>query len=315
MKTRNASVLLGGLLALFLAASASAAPTAVGIRDGVVVDTARSVAYVMQPQGGIQALDLRRGSVLWRSADGERPLAVAGNVLVAQAQPGARGELRLVGLAVRGGALVSTAEIPMPEGVQAGVAESLHQSFHVTAAPSEDGGVLIAWEVEELSGLPAHRDSQLGPQPAVAESGSHKGTARFDAQTGRLSVAAGRVVHAAVAMSLSAPSVEENRFSSADGRHVLTSRLVDDAAALPYSWTISDAKTGAVLGSLRSEASMAPFAVVGARLVHVAQPTMHLEDGKMVERPLRLRAVELTTGREAWRREIRDTAWRGPVPN
>ena len=70
-----------------------------------------------------------------------------------------------------------------------------------------------------------------------------------------------------------------------------------------------------MLGTLRAEASMAPFAVAGTRLIHVAQPSIRVEGEKMVERPLRIRAVDLATGREAWRREIRDTAWRGPVPN
>lgn len=323
MKNRTAPALAGGLLAIFLAASASAAPApkqGVALRDGVVVDTARSVAYVMHPQGGIQALDLRRGTALWHSRAAERPLALAGNLLVAQANPGDKGDLRIVALAVRGGALSSKADFPMPEGVRAEVAETLQQAFHVTAMPSQDGGILIAWETEELSGLPTEREHQLGQVlGASAESrqaGSPRGTAIFDPQAGRLSAANARqVARPAVAMSLSAPGAAEARFSSADGRHVLASRLVDDASALPYQWTISDAKTGAVLGTLRAEASMAPFAVVGTRLVHVAQPSIHVDGAKMVERPLRIRAVDLATGREAWRKEIRDTAWRGPVPN
>lgn len=318
---RTASLLPGGLLAILLAASAFAAPArdGVALRDGVVVDTARSVAYVMHPQGGIQALDLRRGNVLWHSAAGERPLALAGNRLVAQADP-AGGELRIVALDVRRGALSSRAGFRMPEGVQAGVAETLEQAFHITAAPSQDG-IVLTWEVEELSGLPKRREQRLGsPEQIAAESReSRQGTALFDPATGRLSalpaITARQIARPAVARSLSAPSSVESRFSSADGRHVLTSRLVDDAAALPYQWTIADARTGAVLGTLRAEASMAPFAVVGTRLVHVAQPTITLEEGKMVDRPLRIRAMDLATGREAWRREIRDTAWRGPVPN
>lgn len=312
MNRRTLPVLLAGLM-IFLAASAFAG---VGLRDGVVVDTARSVAYVMHPQGGIQALNLRNGNVLWHSREAERPLAVAGNRLVAQALP-KNGELRIVALDVRGGALTATAGHPMPEGVQAGVAESLQQAFHLTAMPSEDG-VVLTWEVEELSGLPKRRDQRLGsPERIEAESrASRQGTALFDPSTGRLSkVAARQMARPAVARSLSAPSSVEARFSSADGRHVLTSRLVDDAAALPYRWTISDAKTGAVLGTLRAEASMSPFAVAGTRLVHIAQPTLRMEGDKLVERPLRLRAVDLTTGREAWHREILDTAWRGPVPN
>ena len=324
MKTRRtAPALAGGLLILFLASIfadpsfAAPAKQGVALRDGVVVDAARSVAYVMHPQGGIQALDLRRGNVLWHSVAAERPLALAGNLLVAQAKPGDRGELRVVALAVRGGALSSKAEIRMPEGVQADVAESLHQAFHVTAVPSQDGGILIAWETEAFSGLPAKREHRLGQMLGVtAESRANRqGTALFDPRAGRLSVSAGKIARPAVARSLSAPGAAESRFSSADGRWVLASRLVDDASDLPYHWTISDARTGAVLGSLRSEASMAPFAVAGGRLIHVAQPEIRLENGKMVERPLRLRAVDLATGREAWRREIRDTAWRGPVPN
>ncbi|MEA2558644.1 MAG: hypothetical protein QOH06_148 [Acidobacteriota bacterium] len=320
MKTRTAPALAGGLLAIFLAASAFAAPApkaGVSLRDGVVIDTARSVAYVMHPQGGIQALDLQRGTALWHSAAGERPLALAGNLLVAQARPGDNGELRIVALGVRGGLLSSRADIQMPEGVRAEVAETLQQSFHVTAMPSQ-GGVLIAWETEEFSGLPTRREQQFGQVlEASAESrqGSPRGTALFDPQAGSLSAAkAGQIARPAVAMSLSAPGAAESRYTSADGRYVLASRLVDDAAALPYQWTISDAK-GNVLGTLRAEASMAPFAVAGTRLIHVAQPSSRLEGEKMVDRPLRIRAVELTTGREVWRREILDMAWRGPVPN
>lgn len=327
MKTRTAPAFAGGLLAIFLAifsaVGAFAAPApkeGVALRDGVVVDTARSVAYVMHPQGGIQALDLRRGNALWHSAAAERPLALAGNLLVAQANAGDGGELRIVALAVRGGTLSTRADFRMPEGVRAEVAETLQQSFRVTAMPSQNG-ILIAWETEKLSGLPKKREYRLGQVlGAAAESHSasnRRGTVLFDPQGGRLTAAAitGQLARPAVARSLSAPGAAEPRFSSADGRHVLASRLVDDAAALPYEWTISDAKTGAVLGTLRAEASMAPFAVVGTRLVHVAQPSMRVDGERMVEQPLRIRAVDLATGREAWRREIRDTAWRGPVPN
>ena len=312
---RTVPVLLAGLL--IFAASAFAAPAGVGLRDGVVVDTARSVAYVMHPQGGVQALNLRSGNVLWHSREAERPLALAGNRLVAQARPSG-GEMRIVALDVRGGALAAKAGYRMPEGVQAEVSETLQQAFHLTAMTSENGSVVLTWEVEELSGLPVRREQTLGSpeQTEAASRASRQGTAVFDPSTGSLSKAVARqMVRPAVARSLSAPSSTEARFSSADGRHVLASRLVDGAAALPYEWTISDAKTGAVLGSLRAEASMSPFAVVDKQLIHLVQPTLRVEGEELIERPLRLRAVDLTTGREAWHREIRDTAWRGPVPN
>lgn len=320
MTRRIAPALIGGLLALFLTASAFAAPAAAGLRDGVVVDAARGTAYVMHPQGGIQALDLRRGRVLWRSAAGERPLALVGDRLVAQAQPGSRGELRIVALDVRGGSLSAQSEMQLPQGIHAAVTETIWQDFRLTAMPSQEG-ILLSWEAEALSGLPKPRDRQFG-SAAQATAASRQdrrhseGTAVFDPATGRLALAPVRqITRPAVARSLGAPSVRENRFSSADGRHVLTSRLVDDGAALPFQWTVSDARTGAVLGAWRAEASMAPFVVAGNRLIHVAPPASQIEDGKLIDRPLRLRAVDLATGREAWRREIRDTAYRGPMPN
>src|SRR5438270_835461 len=140
-----------GLLAALLATSAAvaqAAPVAgegVSLRDGVVIDAARSIAYVMHPQGGIQALDLTQGTPLWRSTEGERPLVLAGDLLVAQGRPGEHGELRIVALDVRrSGIRSSEADLPMPAGVRAEAVETVQQEFRVTAAPSAQG-IVVVW--------------------------------------------------------------------------------------------------------------------------------------------------------------------------
>jgi len=70
-----------------------------------------------------------------------------------------------------------------------------------------------------------------------------------------------------------------------------------------------------VLGSFPAEVSMSPFVVIGKRLIHVAQTGLLAEGGKLIEQPLRLRAVDLTTGRELWTREILDPEFRGQIPN
>lgn len=319
------------LLAVFLFTSAFAAQAAgkpaAALRDGVVVDTARSIAYVMHPKGGIQAIDLARGTALWRSTGGERPLSLADNLLIAQARPGEDGELRLVALDVRKrGAVSAEADLAMPDDVQAEVHDTLRQAFRVTAAPSREG-IVVAWEAEVYPSLPG-RGEREGREEEEAErkaSGPRKqenleGTALFDPHAGRLlSLKAGgapEAVRTVFASSLSAPGSREARFSSADGRYVLASRRTgDDTSATPYRWTISDAATGAVLGTFPAEVSMSPFAIVGKRLIHVAQPTLHIQGQKLVEQPLRLRALDLATGRELWTREIRDTEFRGPIPN
>lgn len=105
------------------------AAAGVALYDGVVVDAARSTAYVMHPGGGIAAYDLERGVALWRSSAGERPLLLAGDLLVAQARPDDHGELRIVALDIRkGGAASAEADIPLPSGVRAEVVDTLKQA-------------------------------------------------------------------------------------------------------------------------------------------------------------------------------------------
>lgn len=323
-KTSPRRGLLRGLLAAGLAlgaVAAQAAPQGVALRDGVVVDAAGATAYVMNPQGGIDALDLGRGATLWHSSEGERPLALANGLLVAQARPGERGELRVVALDVqKNGARGAEADLAMPAGVRADVAETLRQEFRAGAALS-DQGIVISWQAQKRPTLPGREAGEMGEAESKGlrgEPGFARGTALFDPRAGSLlplgaeakRLAAGGP---AVARSLSAPDAPERLFSSADGRHVLASRRTGDHAA-PYRWTISDAATGAVLGSLVSRVSMSPFVVVGNQLIHVAQPAARREGSKVIDQPIRLRAVDLATGQELWSRELRSTDYRGPSP-
>jgi hypothetical protein len=326
IRPRLSRSLLCGLLAASLAAAAFAAQGTARIEgavlsDGVVVDAVHSIAYVMHPKGGVQAVDLEKGVALWRSTAAERPLALAGDLLVAQARPGEHGELRIVALDLRKrGAASSEADLPMPAGVRAEVAETVERAFRVTASASSQG-ILVAWETQEMPNLPRHRVARLGEAKTAAgvEPEGLQGTAMFDPRSGRLlpmKSAGAQADHAWPAVaSLSSPAAPERLFASADGRHVLASRRVgDDRSGAPYRWTISDAASGAVLGTVRAATSMSPFAVAGTRLVYVSQPATRRAGEKWIEEPLRLRAVDLATGREVWTREIRDTAFRGPFP-
>lgn len=318
--------LLAALLALSPLAVHAAPPQGVPLRDGVVVDAGRSVAYVMQPKGGIDAVDLERGTLLWHSAAGERPLALAGDLLVAQARSGEGGELRVVALDVRQrGARSTEADLPLPAGLHAEVAETLRQAFRVTASLSPQG-VLLSWAAEQRPNLPRRESNEIADEggeskAAVRAPEALQGSALFDPRAGSLlpmetADAKRLATRQGTAATLSAPTAPERLFASADGRHVLASRRVGDAtSATPYRWTISDAATGAVIGAMDSAVSMAPFVVNGTRLVHVAQPGARHEGAKVIDRPLRLRAVDLATGKELWNREIRDTAFRGALPD
>ncbi len=305
-----------GLFAALLLTSSFAAHAAITLHDGVVIDAGRSLAYVMQPAGGIDAVDLARGTTVWHSAAGERPLALANGVLVAQAAPGANGELRIVALdPARNGARGAEAELALPAGVRADVVETPRQTFRVKASPSAQG-VVVTWSAQPVGNLPG-RGAPANPDKALLPAEARQGNVLFDPHAGSLlalgaaaarQLAAGSSVRAA---TLSAPTAAERRFASADGRHVLASRRTSGA----YTWTISDAATGAVLGTVSSPVAMAPFVVSGGELIHVAQPGSHRQGKEWMARSLRLRAVDLATGNEAWSRDLRDPAYRGPVPH
>jgi hypothetical protein len=59
---------------------------------------------------------------------------------------------------------------------------------------------------------------------------------------------------------------------------------------------------------------MSPFVVSGSRILYVALPSVHKEGGKMIDEPLRLRALDLKTGAEMWTAVLTDSAYRGPFP-
>jgi hypothetical protein len=60
--------------------------------------------------------------------------------------------------------------------------------------------------------------------------------------------------------------------------------------------------------------SAAPYFVWNSMLVYVSRPYGRRIDGKWIQEPLEIRAVDLRTGREAWKTPIRDTAYHGLFP-
>ena len=190
MRTSLIALLAAVLVPFALTSPAAAAPgVGVSLSDGVVVDGARSIAYVMHPQGGVEALDLQSGSSLWRSSEAERPLALAGDLLIAQGRPGEHGELRIVALDVlHKGAGSAEADLPMPAGVRAEASETLRQAFHVTASASQQG-VVVAWRAQLRRAFAGRGASETDAERKTAgETGEGRlqGNALFDPHAGSL---------------------------------------------------------------------------------------------------------------------------------
>ncbi len=307
------------LLALLTPGVSMAAGDSIrALHEGVVIDSAAGTAYVMSPQGGIDALELATGNVMWKSRDAAKPLLLKDGKLLAQARPGKDGQLVVVALDAKGGKTQGRVDIEIPSFIRANVLDGPSRKFRTQAFESADGAVVVTWTAEEgraLQGLvePENEGAPVQNAAATAKVPSLSGAVKVD-------VAAGRAVPVSDAepRSLTVGNVgnaaDSRQMASIDGRHILRSeRNVEGGLWNRYRWTITNA-AGVKLGSVEAPVSMAPFVVSGNQLFYVAQPSVRKEENKLIEQPLRLRALDLRTGNELWASAVVDSTFRGPFP-
>jgi hypothetical protein len=142
------------------------------LSPGVVVDSDHGEAYVMSPRGGIVAVDLAAGTPVWRTRKADKPLTLAGELLIGQAEaPGPANELRIVTLDTgKRGRQVTEALVELPPGVQPMISSSLNRSFTAEARP-EPGEAAVSWEFVErpLRGIaPGPMEVLPGESPPAA---------------------------------------------------------------------------------------------------------------------------------------------------
>lgn len=293
--------------------------------DGVVVSPRHGFAYVMRPGGGLVAVNLANGKVSWRSEKGAKPVALVGDRLVAQADTKGKG-LELVALDARSGAVRESVLIPLPAGVSATLVDTAKGSFRVQASGA-GADLLVRWESTGFGApaqgyLPAVDESQA---PAADVPSVMAGEAVLDAVSLAVKAEPSTRVATSAAIArgfleeLSAPAVsggQGRQMLSADGRHVLVTEPIDAAEFTlhRHRWTIYERATGTRLGSVPAMVSAAPFVVVGNTLFHTVPAHAVRKDGKFVENPTALRAVNLKGGVEAWKMALLETAFRGPFP-
>jgi hypothetical protein len=308
----------------------------VELRPGVVVDVQRRVAYVMNPKGGIDALNLNRGNVVWHTDQAARPVGVSGQLLVAQAEvprPGNDLQLRL--LDIRTGRSRRTVSHALPEGIRATVVGTAEGTFAMQAMTTPSQATL-AWQFVDtpIQGVkpgaldvdaPAEQRAavalQSATQPTAAKAPVATGVIRIDLASGKAAAAPQGEKPAFTPRSADVPaqsrvaSLTGEQFASADGRHVMTSeRIADDSVWEKYQWTVFETGTGRRLGTLRDYRSHAPFIVVGSSIIYETGPFERRGEEGIVAEPLRIRSVDLSSGKPAWSRDMRDTTYRGPLP-
>jgi hypothetical protein len=281
------------------------------LRPGVIGDRDRGALYFMNPSGGIDAVDVASGAVRWSSRAAARPLILCDRLLLAWADPaGKPGTLPLAILdASDQGHIRQRLEVDLPDEILAAIDETLGGVFVATAF-RRDSRVVVEWEyrAEPVSGVAP------GPRPAAEPV---RGAYRIDLRRARAEPVP-PIPREPRPFRRSPRSRDDSeiRFPSADGAHLLVSRRIEavDPIADRYLWSIHVADAPKPVAEVHMPVSASPFVVWDGLLIHEApRSTRRVGDGWKSE-PLRLRAVELGSGREVWAREIRDTRHHGPLP-
>jgi hypothetical protein len=241
-----------GIMAAALAAIALGASTAQGqhpmanfqLTPGVLVDPNRGEAYVMSPEGGIVALDLAKGEQRWRSAQASKPLTLAGDLLIGQAEDaGSANALKIVTLDIsKGGEPVIESLLGLPPGVQPTIAPSSGRSFTASAQPVGDEAT-ITWEFVErpLRGVPP------GPLEVLPGESPPGVAAAAPADPGTAAPSTAAVVEPATEATIVRGAARLNLSSGAASPTITPQREVAPAGAVPsaaFAVTASDIAPG-----------------------------------------------------------------------
>jgi len=305
---------------LTLLSLAAGAQQRVALRDGVIVHPTESTAYVMLPQGGVGAVDLTTGAMRWTSTAAAKPLAIAGRLLVSQAEPkneNARNCLELVALDVKKrGAAAVRSSVALPTGVYAATRQNFEGRFVATARVDGRNAIVTwSWKPMPIRGVAPT------PEERYRKLSELTGMVRMNLANGRTASSAvdeqGVIPPASSTWLLNANerlavAKTGQQYESADGRHVLQSERVTGGTDFDaYRWTIFDRKSGARLGETRSHLSFAPFVVRGGMLVFETTPFGRTPNES---EPATLRGVQLASGKERWSVAIGEVVYRGPLP-
>lgn len=312
------------LAILVLAPISMAWAGAVPLGDGVVIDSARGVAYLTNGAGNMEAVELGRGRVLWSAETAAKPLAAHGDLVIAQAEPAAAGSLEIVSFdAANGKPGPVKAKVELPGHVKAGLRDTPGKSFRAAARMAGDD-LVVSWLAtgasdDAVRGYLPSIEEGADPAAAAGSIARSSGAVQVDLDAG-VAIETQEVVASPAALetlpATAVPGATGNLFASADGRHVLASeRQEADDPFKSYRWTIYARDSGEQLGELSSISSVVPFVVTDGSLLFLSQRSVRPQGGEVLDEPMQLRAFDLAQGRQLWSREVADPNFRGPFPH
>lgn len=289
------------------------------LSPGVVADAQARVAYAADPEGRIQAIDLKSGKSLWLSDLRGLPLALteAGKLLVLDhAAPSDAGKLVL--LNGSDGKPGKTVNFRVPEGVSASANPQPQRRFTVVAQ-AQPAGVRLYWEYQDwpLQGAMLAEEGVEPPEPNL-----FRGVVDIDPEAALATPVAldeagplpQRIPNLSAAERIA--SVSAPQFRAADQQHVLASSPVSDPLfGTAYRWSVHAWGEAESLGSVQSPHATAPFFIDGNTLVARVEPYAYrLPSGQYQVYASRLAGFDLKSGATRWSVDVQDLNYRGPLP-
>ncbi len=300
----------------------------VELSDGILVEPAAGRVYIMSPEQAVEALEITDGRTVWRSKAAAKPLALSEGFLISQIEPTFTDDaLHLSIIDAQHGLPIRAVAQELP-GVDVRIDDGISSRFTARAV-SVDDAAFITWRSDAVprSGMPSVVEKKISTLPqsttnAVPQRRT-EGTLRLEVPTGRIGEVAKSAappnLQAMPDTALSAASLGEStdpmQRLSADGRHLMKSRLIGNAEQWEkYQWLIFDVASGDEVGKHQSPWSQVPFIVVGNQLVYQSTPFRRRVGSEMVVAGPEVHVIDLRSHNEIWARPVRDTAYRGPFP-
>ncbi len=309
---------------------------------GVVVDLAAERLYMMSPKGGIDAIGLASGNLLWTSQAAGKPLAMFDDRLAAQAEAvGGSNSLPIVLLDTKSGRVVSTIAVPMaPDAMRPSIDDGMAAASSVQARVVSDG-LLVSWTVtgRPVSPIPKPENVRSDSGAALINLQTHHVTAlgsdqaaamlrgKTSAATPSLSGIEGvyfppqRVDGLFVSVKLGAASA---------GQQAVMKRWSETGEPLPdielgpgfvaYAISADQSLLLIISGAAGPRYLWSIYTIAsGKRVGEVRLPDSSAQSffvwhSILIYRSSALHAVELKTGTEIWTRALRDTSYHGPFP-
>ncbi len=147
-----------------------------------IADTEARIGFFASAAGGIEAIDLAKGKVLWQTHEGQRPLLLDGDHLLAQAGT-KRNRLRILRLNIKhnGDCDFESDPLVLPAWVVTGEA---HGHSFTAQWHTEKHHLVLNWEASAwYTGK-----TRPTPEEALAARKHARGIARFDLRTGQIDI-------------------------------------------------------------------------------------------------------------------------------